>query len=156
MWTPWTASLHSTMMSFVVKVCLVALLSVLAESKVEFEQMEKDSVDDLQLRVAFPEKGFEDVMHLRRYYLTQKDELERIAKCNFVGHLESNAKASIALTGCPGQDEVKITILSYNPPIRKMFLWKLNDEVEELKEVMMLAPRSHWGKNPQFIQKFTF
>ena len=124
-------------MSLTVKTCLlafVALISaVLASNNLKFELMESNSFDHLRLKVTFPDNR-EDAMKLERFYLNTAEKLERVEKCRFVGHLESNHKSSIALTGCVGTEDVLITILSSNPMIQKMFLWKMDGEVEELKE----------------------
>ena len=92
----------------------------------------ENQLSDLRLKVTFP--NFEDVMLLKRFYLNPTEEIERVESCRFVGHLESNPKSSIALTGCVGQEDVLITIISSNPMIQSMFLWKPNGDIEELDE----------------------
>ena len=50
----------------------------------------------------------------------------------FFGHLEGEPEACVALTGCPGSDDLEFTILSEHSP-DTMFKWFKNGAVEAIK-----------------------
>ena len=71
-------------------------------------------------------------MVLSRYYSNANDRLARVEKCHFFGHLEGEPEACIALTGCPGSDDLEFTIMSEHSP-DTMFKWSKNGEVEVIE-----------------------
>ena len=152
-----TNVLQSLTMSLTVKLSLLAFLafvsSVVASDNFKFELIERNSLDNLRLKVTFPDNS-EDTMMLERFYLNPTEKLNRIEKCRFVGQLESNAKSSIALTGCIGSEDVLITILSSKPFIQKMFLWKLDGDIEEVFEKSKENCLRKWATG-QFIVSLT-
>merc|ERR1711936_570918 len=77
--------------------------------------------------ITFPD-GYTDTMALSRYYSNANDRLARVEKCHFFGHLEGEPEACIALTGCPGSDDLEFTIMSEHSP-DTMFKWTKNGEV---------------------------
>ena len=95
------------------------------------EIIETGQSDELRVKVALPD-GYKDVLNLKRHYLNDGERENRIERCNFIGHLESDKKAGVALTGCLGQEDVMTTILFQNQLGAKVFLWKLNGEVQEI------------------------
>ena len=117
------------------KLSFLALLYVASATEPTLQLLEKSSNHDLALNITFP--GFEDKIFLNHYYLNEQERLNRVEKCRFIGHLASNLKSSVALTGCIGDQDALITILSQNPPFNTMLRWKSNGQVEELQEVKL-------------------
>merc|ERR1711884_1018284 len=78
--------------------------------------------------ITFPD-GFTDTMVLSRYYSNENDRLARTENCHFFGHLEGEPEACIALTGCPGSDDLELTIMSEHST-NPTFKWKKDGEVE--------------------------
>ena len=81
--------------------------------------------------ITFPD-GYTDTMALSRYYSNANDRLARVEKCHFFGHLEGEPEACIALTGCPGSDDLEFTIMSEHSP-DTMFKWTKNGEVQVIE-----------------------
>ena len=99
------------------------------------EIIESGQSDDLRVKITLPD-GYKDVLNLKRHYLNDGERLDRIERCNFIGHLESDKKAGVALTGCLGQEDVMTTILFQNQLGAKVFLWELNGEVQEIVSLL--------------------
>merc|ERR1711953_351600 len=78
--------------------------------------------------ITFPD-GYTDTMVLSRYYSNKNDRLARTENCHFFGHLEGEPEACIALTGCPGSDDLEFTIMSEHST-DAMFKWKKDGKVE--------------------------
>ncbi len=51
-------------------------------------------------------------MRLERHYWNQEDAKAGRKHCNFLGHLHKESHACVAMTGCPGLDDVELTIMS--------------------------------------------
>ena len=60
--------------------------------------------------IVFPD-GHEDKMALKRHFVLDEDKQNGNLRCNFLGRLEKDREACLAVTGCPGQ-EMKFTIHS--------------------------------------------
>ena len=73
--------------------------------------------------------GHADTLILSRYYANEADRLARVEKCHFIGHLKEETNACVGLTGCPGSEDVEITIMSEHSP-ETMFKWNKNGLVE--------------------------
>merc|ERR1711884_285015 len=81
-----------------------------------------------RVSISFPD-GYTDTMVLSRYYSNENDRLARTENCHFFGHLEGEPEACIALTGCPGSDDLELTIMSEHSN-NPTFKWKKDGEVE--------------------------
>ena len=81
--------------------------------------------------IAFPD-GYTDTLILSRYYSNENDRLAQTEKCHFFGHLEGEPEACIALTGCPGSDDLEFTIMSEHSS-DTMFKWNKNGEVQVIE-----------------------
>jgi len=53
-----------------------------------------------------------------------------IEECRYFGHLENEPEACVAMTGCPGSEDVEFTILSKNIQESPAFLWTKDGSVE--------------------------
>ena len=105
---------------------------VISESVPSFSLNQDRTFDGSpSVSITFPD-GYTDTMKLSRYYSNENDRLARAKNCHFFGHLEGEPEACIALTGCPGSDDLEFTIMSEHST-DAMFKWNQNGEVEVIK-----------------------
>lgn len=73
-------------------------------------------------------------MVLHRYFANEEEERKEAEdKCHYVGHLANEPQACVAMTGCPGEQDIDLTIMSEHASHDSgMYQWKLTDEVEVL------------------------
>ncbi len=74
--------------------------------------------------------GIKDTLILHRHFTG--DVMRRSGKmtCNFLGHLKNEPEACVALTGCPGEEKVSITLFSNNNHNHFMYEWHQDGTVE--------------------------
>ena len=102
---------------------------VISESVPSFSLNQDRSFNGIpSVSITFPD-GYTDTMKLSRYYSNENDRLAQTERCHFFGHLEGEPEACIALTGCPGSDDLEFTIMSEHSP-DTMFMWNKNGEVQ--------------------------
>ena len=77
--------------------------------------------------------GVQDALVLFRYYPNEEQRLARTDKCHFVGHLAKQTEACVALTGCPGDEDVDVTILSKHSTPSSMFKWNKDGSVDVIE-----------------------
>ena len=56
--------------------------------------------------------------------------MANVEHCNFIGHLENEPEACVAMTGCFGSEDVHFTILSSHATKSPMFKWTKDGNVE--------------------------
>ena len=56
-------------------------------------------------------------------------------ECNYLGHLEKDSDACVAMTGCLGRDPVEFTILSRHAEGNPHLTWHPEGHVEVMKKV---------------------
>ena len=77
--------------------------------------------------IAFPD-GYTDTLVLNHYY---SDE-DNVEGCHFLGHLANDREACVAMTGCVGQDDVELTILSEHNSDSGLYKWNRDGTVDVL------------------------
>ena len=82
--------------------------------------------------ITFPD-GYQDTLVLNRYYANEQNRLARKDRCHFIGHLEKEITACVAMTGCIGSEDVDFTILSKHSPKSATFKWTKDGQVEATK-----------------------
>ena len=83
-------------------------------------------------------------MVLERFYSSEEERNSRTLSCNFFGHLEKESTACLAVTGCPGSDNLEMTINSkHSGPSNKYVLHK--DGFLEMVESAFSDPRVRAG-----------
>ena len=55
-----------------------------------------------------------------------------IDECRYMGTLEMDPDACLAMTGCPGMEDVEFTILSDDPDRSGLFRWTKEGKVEKI------------------------
>ena len=78
--------------------------------------------------ITFP-NGYTDNLVLSKYSITGKKEDYRDHLCHYVGHLEKEMSACVAMTGCPGINDVTFTIMSKHSN-GKSFTWTKDGNVK--------------------------
>ena len=77
------------------------------------------------ISIAFPD-GYTDNMIFAK---SDDQELEE-NECIFMGHLEKETSACLAMTGCPGIEDVEFTIFSQHLERSGMMKWNMDGSVE--------------------------
>ena len=83
------------------------------------------------IAVTFP-NGHSDTLHLSHFDADVRD-------CRFNGHLLSDPETCLAVTGCPGQEDVELTILSDHAPGSRVYKWHKDGLVENLENPMVIS-----------------
>lgn len=99
----------------------------------QFELLEERSADGSPtVMITFP-SGHQDVTVLSKFYSNEDERLARKEHCNHVGHLANDPESEIAMTGCPGEEDIGITLLSDHLEGFPLFKWHLNGTLERLE-----------------------
>ena len=82
--------------------------------------------------------GYHDNLVLNRYDPNDEDRMANKEHCNFIGHLENEPEACVAMTGCFGSEDVHFTILSKHARMltSSMFTWKKDGNVEVIDRMV--------------------
>ena len=72
---------------------------------------ERSSDRSPRVSVTFPD-GYQDNLVLSRFDANDEDRMANKEHCNFIGHLENEPEACVAMTGCSGSEDVHLTIIS--------------------------------------------
>ena len=88
----------------------------------------KGSVPEMQITFA---DGHEDKLVLHRHFISGADRMMDEEMCNYLGHLENDAAACVAVTGCIGQD-MELTINSKHNTKTNTYLLQKSGEVQLL------------------------
>ena len=82
------------------------------------------------LDITFP-NGYADKFCLKRYISSEEEVTsDSSLNCNFFGHLENDKEACVAVTGCPGRDNLEMTINSKHPSPSNMYILHRNGSLE--------------------------
>ena len=79
--------------------------------------------------ITFPD-GYTDNLVLSKYSITGKKEDYKEHLCHYVGHLEKERSACVAMTGCVGSEDIDLTILSNHAEKSSMFQWTKDGHVK--------------------------
>jgi len=86
------------------------------------------------LSITFPD-GYTDTLILNKYYSNAEDELVRMAEkehCNFFGKL-AKEDVCVAMTGCPGKDNLEFTIFSSHAKNGGLYRWNKDGNVQVIE-----------------------
>jgi len=113
---------------------LASLIAIAYSARVNvaptFSMVEERSSDrSPQVSVTFPD-GYQDNLVLSRFDANDEDRMANKEHCNFIGHLENEPEACVAMTGCSGSEDVHLTIVSKHVMQSSMFTWKKDGSVE--------------------------
>ena len=105
---------------------------------------DRDSNGNPSISIAFPD-GYTDNMILSK---SDDEDLEE-NECIFMGHLEKETSACIAMTGCPGLEDVEFTIFSKHAGKSGVMKWSKDGSVELMDPVKLGVPRSESLETPR-------
>merc|ERR1712001_75178 len=116
---------------------LIAVVSAAQLSNVHWEPLEtfftlveeRSSNRSPTVKVTFSD-GYTDTLVLSRYHSSEEDRITGVEECHFIGHLEKEVDACVAMTGCVGSEDVDLTILSTHAIGSSMFRWAKDGKVE--------------------------
>ena len=75
--------------------------------------------------------GFTDTLKLRQYFTNDNEKSDFEANtCAYIGYLEKDPKACVAMTGCYGEEDVEFSILSKHAVGSGMYKWTQNGDVQ--------------------------
>merc|ERR1712038_1212110 len=123
-------------MKLFVVLSLIAVASA-AQLKAHWEPLEtiftlveeRSSNGSPTVKVTFSD-GYTDTLVLSRYHSSEEDRIAGVEECHFIGHLEKEVDACVAMTGCVGSEDVDLTILSTHAIGSSMFRWAKDGKVE--------------------------
>ena len=72
-------------------------------------------------------------MILDQHYFFEEDRIAQVEYCNYIGHLENDPEACVAMTGCIGSEDVEFTILSEHVTESPMLKWTKDGIVETIE-----------------------
>lgn len=106
-----------------------------------------------KIEITFP-NGMVDNMVLERFYSNEAERQARsLMTCNYIGHLENEVTACVAVTGCLGKDDLEMTIMSKHAGASSMIILRKDNSVErvenpfnhpDVKSETLKAPKSAW------------
>lgn len=80
--------------------------------------------------VSFPD-GYQDTLKLRQFFTNEKDkDMAESNTCAYIGHLERETGACVAMTGCYGKEDVEFSIASKHSVGSGLYKWTLTGDVE--------------------------
>ena len=83
-----------------------------------------------RVTITFPD-GYQDTLNLRHFYTNEKEKsVEEANTCAYVGHLEREPEACVAMTGCYGEEDVEFSIASKHSVGSGLYKWTLDGHVE--------------------------
>ena len=88
--------------------------------------------------VTFPD-GYSDNLVLNRFYSENEAD-----GCHFLGHLENEQEACVAMTGCIGSEDVEFTLMSEHAPETSLFKWKIDGNVEVIEHPFKVIIHPDW------------
>ena len=105
-------------------------MCLFSDTSPKFTLLEERSTNGApSVSVTFP-NGHQDKLVLNRYDANDEDRMANEEHCNFIGHLENEPEACVAMTGCFGSEDVHLTILSTHATESRMFTWTKEGEVD--------------------------
>merc|ERR1712086_1169862 len=84
------------------------------------------------IAVTFPDR-YQDTLVLNKFYANEQNRMASKERCHYIGHLENEVTACVAVTGCVGSQDVQFTILSKHARKSSTFKWSKDGNVEDMK-----------------------
>ena len=97
-----------------------------------FSMMQDRSENGIPLINIRFQDGYEDTLILHKHTSQMRtDDLES-EYCHYLGHLENEPEACIAVTGCHDREDLEFTIISSHSTKSNMFVWARDGTVKSL------------------------
>ena len=86
--------------------------------------------------VTFPD-GYQDTLKLRQFFTNENEKsVEEANACAYIGNLENERTACVAMTGCYGKEDVQFTILSKHAEGSVFYKWTKNGDVHVIESLL--------------------
>merc|ERR1711971_1308841 len=121
--------------SLIISIAYSARLSGETETPSFVLVEERSSNGSPSIVVTFPD-GYQDNLVLSKFYASEQNRMASKERCHYIGHLENEHTACVAMTGCVGSQDVQFTILSKHAPKSSTFKWTKNGNVENMKNAV--------------------
>merc|ERR1712172_96759 len=121
--------------SLIISIVYSARLSGETESPSFVLVEERSSNGSPSIVVTFPD-GYQDNLVLSKFYANEQNRMASKERCHYIGHLENEHTACVAMTGCVGSQDVQFTILSKHSPKSSTFKWTKDGNVELMKNLI--------------------
>jgi hypothetical protein len=63
--------------------------------------------------------------------------------CNFFGHLAKDTEACVAVTGCPGSEDLEFTINSRHSVPSNMYILRRDGKLEVIESAFKVSIKTH-------------
>ena len=118
-------------MKFAILLLFPSLLAAQPVGLPKITILNPDSANAIPLIAITFSDGHEDIFNLERHYLSEADRIAKKINCNFIGHLENDSEACVAVTGCVGQ-KMEFTINTKHSEHNK-FILHVNGNLETVE-----------------------
>ena len=78
------------------------------------------------------------LQYLEILILSGHQGIPNVEQCVYFGHLANEPEACVAMTGCPGSEDVEFTILSTHNEVSHTFQWTKEGDVQILSRTVLL------------------
>ena len=89
-----------------------------------------------------------------RHYSSEEDRIGQVEACNYIGHLEKDPEACVAMTGCFGSEDVEFTIMSEHATESPMFKWTKEDTVKIIEHPYLVKKTNTF--RTEFCSQITY
>ena len=103
----------------------------------KFYMIEKNSNGAPSIGITFSD-GHKDILLLYKFYSNEEERKDGVERCHYNGHLEKEAEACVAMTGCVGLEDVEFTIFSGHSE-SKIFKWTKDGNVEVINDLIEVS-----------------
>ena len=115
------------------RIVIVCLLMARACLGLTVTLLEERSLNEIpRIAIEFPD-GYKDMLVLDKFHANDQDRIANEDHCNYIGHLENESEACVAMTGCLGSEDVHFTVLSAHASESSRFIWTKEGSVEILE-----------------------
>merc|ERR1739838_824212 len=121
--------------SLIISIAYSARLSGETETPSFVLVEERSSNGSPSIVVTFPD-GYQDNLVLSKFYANEQNRMASKERCHYIGHLENEHTACVAMTGCVGSQDVQFTILSKHAPKSSSFKWTKDGNVELMENLI--------------------
>merc|ERR1712172_224711 len=121
--------------SLIISIAYSARLSGETETPSFVLVEERSSNGSPSIVVTFSD-GYQDNLVLSKFYANEQNRMASKERCHYIGHLENEHTACVAMTGCVGSQDVQFTILSKHAPKSSTFKWTKDGNVENMKNAV--------------------
>ena len=76
-----------------------------------------------------------------RFYSSDEERMAKVQNCNFFGHLAKDSEACVAVTGCPGSEDLEFTINSRHSGPSNMYILRKDGTLEVIESTFKVSTK---------------